>query len=326
MPAVSILMPMRNAAPFITQTLQSIIAQTLTDWELIIIDDHSEDQSAQLISRSFLVDPRIKLFKNEGKGIISALRKALAESRSSVITRMDADDLMFPKKLECMLKALEKASVVTAQVEYFREDQPLGDGYQRYAAWLNGLVDNHDHWAHIYKECVIASPCWMMLKEDLERIGAFNSDTYPEDYDLVFRMYAGRLKVKGIKEILHQWRDHSERSSRTDPHYTDNRFLDLKIRYFLKLDYNPGHRLILWGAGKKGKYLAQLLHSLEIPFHWHTDNKKKWGKEIHGTFLEEISDFTVGDQVIIAVANADEQRDIRSFLIKTGVQGLYFFC
>jgi glycosyltransferase involved in cell wall biosynthesis len=326
MSSVSILMPVKNAAMFLTQTLESIRSQDFQDWELIAVNDHSSDESFDLLQSFSKSDSRIQVFQNEGQGIIHALRLAYSKSSSNLITRMDSDDLMPEHKLSRMVSHTRPAAVVTGKVSYFREDQELGDGYRRYADWLNALVDNQNHWKNIYKECVIPSPCWMMHREDLDRIGAFQSDVYPEDYDLVFRMYAASLKVICVPEELHLWRDHPERSSRTDEHYVDNRFLDLKISYFISLDFHKETRLLLWGAGKKGKYIARHLHQEGIAFTWITNNSKKWGKEIHGVILQEAADLLPTDQVIIAVAAPEEQEEIKKELQNSGVKAQYFFC
>jgi len=326
MPKVSILMPVKDAGSFLEQTLKSILDQDFQDWELIAIDDHSTDRSGLILDSYSHSDSRIRVFENIGQGIIPALRLALTKSNAELITRMDADDTMPPCKLSLMMHAAEKGNVITGKLNYFREDQPLGDGYSRYADWLNELVDKGDHWNQIYKECVIASPCWMMFREDLVRIGAFDSDVYPEDYDLVFRMYKGRLTVKCIPEILHLWRDHPDRSSRNDPHYSDNRFLDLKLRYYLGLELKKEKELILWGAGKKGKYIAKALNSEGIPFQWTTDNTKKWGHEIHGTLVEQPLELNDSHQVVIAVASEEDQAEIMQILENQAPHSYHFFC
>ncbi|RMF25197.1 MAG: glycosyltransferase, partial [Bacteroidetes bacterium] len=173
------------------------------------------------------MDNRIKVLQNEQKGIAPALRLAFEHSRGSLITRMDADDLMLPAKLETLAGLLEATGpghVATGGVSYFAEGKKLGAGYRQYAEWLNGLAAIGLHFREIYRECVIPSPCWMAQREDLVRIGAFTEDTYPEDYDLCFRMYHGGLKVVSVPEPLHQWRDHPRRTSRNSEVYRDNRF------------------------------------------------------------------------------------------------------
>jgi len=332
-PLISILMPVRNASAYLDECLQSIIYQTEKHWELLAVDDHSSDNSFEILQKYASQDPRITIFKNIEKGIIPALQLAFKKSSGELITRMDADDIMRQQKLELLKKQLlqkGKGHVCTAFVEYFSET-PLGDGYQKYQNWLNELTSKNQNFNDIYKECVIPSPCWMVFREDLFRNGAFDPDIYPEDYDLVFRFYKNGLIVTAVKEPLHQWRDYAERSSRTDPNYADQSFLDLKVKYFLELDYDKNRNLILWGAGKKGKYLAKQFLLKEISFRWISNNERKTGLSISGNVLE---DFKViksiqNPQIIIAVAAPDDQKEIEVFLhsiyLKKG-KHYFFFC
>ena len=212
-------MPVRNAGPWLEACLSSILAQNTTNWELIAVNDGSTDNSAALLHQWASRDARITVLENTGTGIIAALRTAYAIARGTYITRMDADDIMPNEKLSTLdlhLSQAGKGHVVIGRVEYFSENT-LGEGYQNYAAWLNQLVDSGAVFFAIYKECVIPSPCWMMHREDLDAIGAFSPNDYPEDYDLCFRMYAAGLSVIGVQQVLHRWRDHSARASRTDP-------------------------------------------------------------------------------------------------------------
>ncbi len=328
---ISILLPVFNAAPFLGECLDSTLAQTYTDWELIAINDFSTDESPAILQSYANQDHRIQVLQNEEKGIIPALKLALQSSSGSYITRMDADDKMATHKLEalqCLLKQCGEGYVATGLVNYFSE-QPLGNGYKKYEKWLNQLTTKASNFSEIYKECVIPSPCWMLSKNDLRRIGGFDLDIYPEDYDLCFRMYEMSLKVATEKSVLHYWRDHSNRASRNDPHYSDNSFLDLKLSYFLKLDYNKKQTLVLWGAGKKGKQIAKYLVKQSINFQWVCDTPTKWGHQIHGVVLENyepISDIN-RPQVIVAVASPDGQAAINAFLQKaTNHAQSFFFC
>ena len=312
-------MPAKNAAFFIEECIQSIIDQTHRNWELIVVDDHSEDQTANVIKSFAEKDSRIKLLKNPGSGIISALQAGYKHSSGIYITRMDADDVMVPIKLQRMRQALVEASaptVVTGKVEYISEDQ-LGDGYLQYQNWLNALIDNSQHFKEVYKECVIPSPCWMTTRETFETCGAFDSTIYPEDYDLCFRFYEHGLTVAGVDEVLHNWRDHPARASRTDDNYAKNSFLDIKVNYFLKLDHNSKNQLLLWGAGKKGKKIARLLVKRNVSFIWATNNPNKIGHVIYGHKLQDIESTLQLDspiQAIIAIADPVAQKAIKQQL------------
>ncbi len=330
---VSILIPFKNTEAFLPECIDSIIAQKHQNWEVLAVDDHSTDQSRTLMDSYTGKDSRIKVFSNIGEGIIDALRLAYKNSKGQFITRMDSDDIMTPNKIKQMATSLVhfgKGHLAIGQVRYFSE-QGISDGYKRYENWLNNLTLNGNNYAEIYKECVIPSPCWMIHRKDLDNCNAFRPNRYPEDYDLAFRFYENGMKCIPCNEVLHHWRDYSTRTSRTSEHYAQNYFLDIKLHYFLKLDYDHKKPLVLWGAGNKGKSIAKELLREQIDFHWLCDNQKKIGKEIyrknmlHYSFLEEL-DYP---QTIITVANAEEQTKIRAYFSSlTHKQNTkaFFFC
>ncbi len=100
---VSIIMPSYNTAEYIAESIRSVIAQTYTDWELIIVDDCSTDNTDEVISE-FLSDERIRYIKNEkNSGAAISRNRALAEARGKYIAFLDSDDLWMPEKLEKQL-------------------------------------------------------------------------------------------------------------------------------------------------------------------------------------------------------------------------------
>ena len=105
-PLISILTPFKNTAKYLNDCLNSIINQTHTNWELLIVDDTSTDNSYNIVLEFSKKDTRIKLFKNNGSGIIDALKTAYNNSNGEFITRMDSDDIMPTNKLEIMAKSL----------------------------------------------------------------------------------------------------------------------------------------------------------------------------------------------------------------------------
>ncbi|MFT4752695.1 MAG: glycosyltransferase involved in cell wall biosynthesis [Salibacteraceae bacterium] len=330
---VSIICPFRNTEKYLPEMLDSILAQSNSKWELCIVNDHSSDASEEVVKEYAKLDQRIKLFSNTGKGIIDALQTGYSQCSGQFITRMDSDDIMSTDKLEQMVLDLNtngQGHVALGQVKYFCEGQ-IGEGFKKYENWLNHLIQTGKNFSDIYKECVIASPCWMVYQSDFEKCGGFTSNTYPEDYDLVFRFFEGGLKCIPSDKVLHHWRDYSTRASRIDPNYADNTFVDLKLNYFLKLHKDYSKPLVVWGAGGKGKRIAKELLLQEIPFNWVCDNPKKIGKDIYGKKMlafQAIDQFE-NAQNIITVANAKAQIDIKSFFEVRGKKAMidfFFFC
>lgn len=332
-PLVSILIPFKNVDQYLKECLKSIQKQTYSNWEVIAVNDNSSDNSLQIANKFAVSDSRFKILSNKESGIITALRKAYNNSNGRFISRMDADDCMSPKRIETMVNSLiehGKGYLAIGKVKYFSKTG-VNDGYDRYEKWLNKLTATGDNFKEIYKECVIPSPCWMVLKEDFEASNAFNPNRYPEDYDLAFRFYEKGLKCIPCTTTLHYWRDYDNRTSRTSEHYAQNYFLDIKLHYFLKLEYKPTDSLVVWGAGKKGKTIASTLVEKDIPFHWVCDNEKKIGKDIYGVLLKHYSELEniKKSKTIITVANEDDQSVIESFYhelrLKPAID-YFFFC
>jgi len=332
-PLISILIPFKNTEAYIGECLTSILQQSYTNWETIIIDDASSDTSYKIVDDFAKSDARIKLLKNENSGIITALQLGYSHSNGSFITRMDSDDIMTPKRLEIMINNLIKHGekhVAIGQVKYFRTDG-ISDGYAKYESWLNRLTQSGINYSEIYKECVIPSPCWMLHRDDFIACEGFNPDRYPEDYDLAFRFYKANFTCIPCDDVLLHWRDYSDRTSRTHENYAQNNFLDIKVHYFLELDYDNSRPLTVWGAGTKGKSVAKLLIKHNIPFYWICDNPKKIGKHI---YEQELFNFDYLAQLnkpqsIVTVANEDAQKEIKSYFKTQDMQSMidyFFFC
>ncbi len=324
---ISILIPVKNAEGYFRECLDSILAQTEENWELIIVNDGSTDRSRGIALEYATKDERITVLDNEGTGIIEALRTAYKHCSGELITRMDADDIMPLNKLETLQTSLQKhgtGHVATGLVKYFAADG-IKPGYQHYEGWLNDLTRTGSNYSDVYRECVIPSPCWMTYRSDLDNCEAFNPDRYPEDYNLAFRFMQQGLKVIPCNEVLHFWRDHSERTSRNHPHYQDNRFLELKLNWFLELSHDPAKTLVVWGAASKGKLIARKLIEAEVDFRWMCNNPNKINKTVYNTLIEDVADIKdIADfQAIILVANKDEQAEIRAQLTR---EQAFFFC
>jgi glycosyltransferase involved in cell wall biosynthesis len=234
MPRISILTPYRNAEKYILETAESIFAQTNSNWEWVLINDHSSENEEEVL-KPFLKDTRLKLLRNKGTGIIDALVTGLDHSSGKYVTRMDADDIMPQHKLDLFLQELNSSGteVVTGKVRYFSENGIISQGYVAYENWLNERIDQGDFYDQIYRECTLSSANWMMTRDNLLNCGGFLSLNYPEDYDLLFRWYKQGYKLKGIDEVTHLWREHPERTSKNSENYSQDRFFNLKLNRFL---------------------------------------------------------------------------------------------
>lgn len=149
---VSIITPNYNCAPFIAETIKCIQAQTYQQWELIIVDDHSSDDSLEQIKK-FLADSRIRLIVNDSnQGAAISRNKALREAKGEWIAFLDSDDLWLPTKLEKQLDFMQKNNYYFSYTQY-REINEDGSSMQT-------LVSGPNHigvwkmWAYCWPGCL----------------------------------------------------------------------------------------------------------------------------------------------------------------------------
>ena len=120
---VSIIMPSYNTAKFISETIDSVLTQTYTNWELIIVDDCSTDNTDEVV-KSFLSDDRIKYIKNEkNSGAAFSRNRALCEAKGKWIAFLDSDDLWLPEKLEKQIEFMEKNDYHFSYTNYIEIDE-----------------------------------------------------------------------------------------------------------------------------------------------------------------------------------------------------------
>jgi glycosyltransferase involved in cell wall biosynthesis len=324
-PLVSIVMAVKDTEPYLPECLESIRAQTYSHWELLAVNDHSTDRSRDILHDYAARDNRIRVYDSDRPSLIPTLQVAYRHSQGPLINRMDSDDRMPADKLETLVKAWQqhgRGTVIAGGTEHFVDEGEVGDGFRRYERWLNDVARRSAHYEEIYRECVIPSHSWLIHRSDLDAVGAFDPEVYPEDYDLCFRFYRKKLRIVGLDKVLHYWRDRSDRISRTWECYRDNRYFDLKLRYFYEIDRDPNRPLVLWGAGRNGKDLAKRLLTYEDTFNWVCDNPRKIGKDVYGVRMEHYDTIPQlkNPQTIIVVTAPDARVTIRQQVLGWGKQ------
>jgi glycosyltransferase involved in cell wall biosynthesis len=307
---------MYNAGQFLGDCLKSISEQQKSNFaiETIIIDDHSTDDSFVEARDWCSRQDNAICLKNRGTGIIEALNMGYEQTKGSFISRMDADDIMPPDKLVNLWSPFSNPdiSLTTGRVQYFATGKELLDGYIRYEKWLNTLISEHRPFSEIYRECPIASPNWMIRKSTFDKSGAFRSLVYPEDYDLVMRWKNAGIVPHCVNELTHVWRDHQDRTSRTSEHYADNRFIQLKVKWFLKSEIHDGTEIRLHGSGKKARAIAKELLAHGAVFRWYTGNEKKVGNDIYGVQVRYESEIQLEGKfkIILAISSPADIEEI----------------
>jgi len=196
-PAITVLMPAYNAAATIGPAVASILAQTFSDFELLIIDDGSTDATVQVVS-SF-ADRRITLLRNpENLGLILTLNRGIELARGRYLARMDADDLSLPDRLACQYRLMEARPTVVAcssrTVDFARHRLPR---YHLREAGHEALL------ARMVVEPPLSHPASFVRRATLVNHGLRYDPRYPhcEDYRLWFELsQVGRLS--NVQRVL----------------------------------------------------------------------------------------------------------------------------
>ena len=210
-PKVSILMSVLNTQDYIRKSAESIFAQTLTDFELIIIDDGSTDNTWMIICELADQDPRVIPLRNEtNTGTSNALNKGLLLAKGEYITRQDGDDFSAPRRLESQVHFLDQnldTDVVgTAVVMVGQDGNPMSTSFT--------LDKSEDIHLKLLDQMCLCGPTLMFRRKTAEAID-FRFDEQlsgSEDYDFCLRM-AEVTKLSNITEPLYYYRQHSEATS-----------------------------------------------------------------------------------------------------------------
>ena len=265
MPAVSVILPCYNAEKTLEETLDSLSRQTLADFEVIAVDDGSEDATGRMLKTRAGVDRRFRVWTQPHAGVIAAANAAIAACRAPYIARIDADDLAHPQRLEKQAAYLEQhpdVAVVSSLVRGFPTED-VREGFRIYIEWLNALVSDADIRREIFVESPLPNPGVMLRADWLRQMGGYHERGWPEDYDLYLRLYLAGARFAKIPEILLDWREHPQRITRTDSRYSLENFLRAKAHYLMRGPLIGRDAVIIWGAGMMGRRLSKHLMRTE---------------------------------------------------------------
>ena len=269
-PIISVVLPVRDGEATLGAALGSLYAQTFQRFEVIVVDDSSRDGTAGIArewergdGRFRLVQPvaAVRRWRREGPrkalpvGIVAALQRGLAEARGSYVARMDADDLCHPERLAAQLDLLERRPDLAGcgtGVRYFPESTVTPRAAE-YAGWLNSMTDWDTVVANIFVECPLAHPTFMFRASVLAEVGGYRQRWWPEDYDLLLRLWRGGHRFVCLPRVLLDWRDHPGRLSRSDEAYSLKAFRACRVYHLRKTLLRGRSGVVLWGAGPTGK-------------------------------------------------------------------------
>ncbi len=271
---VTVLLPVYNAAEFLREAIDSILSQTFSDFELLIINDGSTDSSAQIIA-SF-ADKRIRVLNNERNiGIIATLNRGIEEARGEYIARMDADDISFPERLSKQVQALDSdphISVISCFVDFINVDGRVT------GVWNTDrtTVSEKEIRTMMMRTNCIAHPGVMMRREIALKFLYNSQQKGTEDWDLWMRMLASGFKIAKLPEVLLHYRIHPGSISGKDKasEILEIRLIRSKRKFlfaqFLKLKINGFFFGVMLSLTKNR---ARHVVSNKLP-HWGRDTKR----------------------------------------------------
>ncbi len=185
-PSVSVVIPTYNAEKYISEAMRSVLGQTFKDFELIIVDDGSTDNTLRIVDRYCRADERIVVLKNEENlKLARTLNRGIEAARGKYVARMDADDISLPNRLEKQVDFMEKnpeVGIVGGAMEIVDEE---GRKRRERRYWIK----DEEIRKRIFLFSPFCHPAVMMRKSVLEKSGLYDPHYNPaEDYEFYFRV------------------------------------------------------------------------------------------------------------------------------------------
>ncbi|HEX6848566.1 MAG TPA: glycosyltransferase [Chitinophagaceae bacterium] len=242
LPSVSVILPAYNCEKFIGKAIQSVLQQTLSDFELIIVNDGSTDNTESIIHE--FNDPRIVYQKNrENKGLINSLNTAISMAKGKYTARMDADDICLLERLskqKAFLDQNENITAVASTIEF------INDREEKIGIWeldRQTITPGQIKKALLRQNC-IAHPTVVIRSEMIKLLKYKEYQKNIEDYDLWLRLLNRGLKIAKLEEPLLLYRVHD--TSITSLHLkTSNPFFKHLV---MKMKFLIHFRHISWFA------------------------------------------------------------------------------
>ena len=241
-PKITTILPVHNGQDTLAAAMHSVLQQQGPEHALLVIDDGSSDASAQIALNIARQDHRVRVMSPGRIGLVAALNLGLQHAQSPIIARMDADDICLPHRFARQYQYLENhpnCVLVSGQVD-ITSDVPLKAGYRAYQEWLNACLTPQQIAEQIYVESPHAHPTVMFRKSIVTSLGGYRDGAFPEDYELWLRLHASGYAMAKLPEVVLQWRDAPDRTSRTDQRYNRAAFDALRAQYLVE---RRAHRL-----------------------------------------------------------------------------------
>jgi glycosyltransferase involved in cell wall biosynthesis len=313
---VSVILPFYNAQATLKEAIESVLNQSFTRFELILIDNNSTDQSLIIAKHLAKNDSRITISNEMQQGVRHAMNKGLQLANYNLIARIDADDEWFEQKLEkqvAFLNAHPEIDVIATQAEYGGE----AEGLKEYVNWSNSVCSDEQISNSIFIESPIVNPSVMFRKGLVEKHGLYSyGDNIPEDYEMFLRWHSKGVRMQKLPKKLMRWNDFETRLTRSHKAYSVDAFNQIKCQYLAEY-LGDRKQVWIWGAGRKTRNRALLLKEFGVEINGFIDIKKQKTTVAECIHFEQI-EIEIHNPIISFVANRGAREKIRAFLMAKG--------
>lgn len=331
-PAVSILLPVRNEQRYLPAALDSLFRQTLTSWELVAVDDGSADGTPEILAEAARRDPRVRVLRTGARGLVAALNFGLEACRSSLVARMDGDDVCHFRRLELQEAFLSENPAIGLVACGFRHfpRTGLGKGMLAYEQWQNSL-DSHDQILRdLFVESPFVHPSVMFRRDAVLSLGGYRANGWAEDYDLWLRLAAAGIRFSRLSQTLFYWRERPERATRTLPEYSATAFRKCKSHHLTRGFLAGVPEVTLAGAGLEGRAWYRVLRDDDIRVvRWLDVDPRKIGRILHGAPVSATDKVVAqkGGKMLVTVGSRGGRDQVREWAFSAGfVEGEDFLC
>lgn len=329
---VSIILPFHNAENQLSDAIESMLCQTFDEFELILVDNNSNDSSFRIASDFASKDSRVRIIEEPRQGTVFALNAGISEAEGEFIAQMDANDISFPSRLEKQAEYLDAhpdIGVVGTQIRHIpvSDDPDHQERVSQFISWSNRIITHEDISANRFIESPIIHQTVMFRRELIDLYGGYENGEFPEDYELWLRWIAAGVKMHKIPEVLFDWSALPERLTRIDEKYVDQAFFEVKSLYlidWLKENNQYYPEVVVWGAGRKSRQRFFILHELGAQAKFYIDLRANPERKV----IQYQHTPPAGRSFIISyVTNREAREKIRMFLVELGyIEGKDFLC
>ena len=300
-PASSVLLPFRDAAPTLARCLDSLLAQSDPDFEIVAVDDGSTDQGAAIAGKYAERDARVRVLTQAPLGLVTALNVGLAACRGRFVARMDADDISLPHRLERQRAFLESHPEIDL-LGCLAEPIPgseggadsLSPGITRYHYWMNALRNDADIKRELFVESPLPHPSFFARRKFFQSLWGYRDLPWPEDYDLLLRAAERGCVFGKVPEVLVLRGDGPGRLTRSDPRYRREGMFRAKAYFLMRGPWLKGmagngtpntktqesgapetraREIVIGGSGTSGRLAARVLTEAGAKVRCFLDNR-----------------------------------------------------